>query len=62
MRGLRKITEDRPSRQLTISSHSWTLVIKVLGANVTQHLGVHLLWGGGENTMTGTGHPSPVLP
>lgn len=52
------MTEDGPSRLLTISSHCWTLVIKVLGANLSNHLGIHLLWGEAERTrMTGTRHP-----
>lgn len=51
------MTEDRSSGLLTIPSHCWTLVIEVLGANVPQHLGIHLLQGEAESTMTGTGHP-----
>lgn len=48
--GLR--TKSRPSRLLTQSSHCWTLVIEVLGADLTHHTGIHLLQDKAEGTLS----------
>lgn len=42
-RGPEENDRGQTFRLLTISSHCWTLVVKVLGAHFTQHLGIHLL-------------------
>ena len=50
--GLRRRTKSRLSRPLTQSSHCWTLVIEVLGADLTHDTGIHLLQDEAEGTLS----------
>lgn len=49
LRGDLRRIKNRPSRPLTKSSHCWTLIIEVLGANLTYHTGIHFLQGETEH-------------
>lgn len=51
-RAQRERQKSRPSQSLTQCSECWTLVVEVLGADLTHGMGIHLLQGEAQGTLT----------